>query len=62
MVYEYYDKFEYSYVSLYSRIEPSIERLNELGKEGWELVKLFEPQTVEQYKAILKRKIMSINA
>lgn len=61
MVYEYYDKFEYKISKLYSSLEKSIEVLNTLGTEGWELHKLIFPTSVgEQYSAILIRKIMSI--
>ena len=52
------DKFEYRYEPLYSSIESSINILNILGKDGWELFSLKTPKsTGEQYKALLKRRI-----
>ena len=52
------DKFEYKYEILYSSLESSINKLNLLGKDGWELFNLKTPKsTGEPYKALLKRRI-----
>lgn len=58
MTLEYYDKYEYKYASLSFSIERSVLVLNKEGEEGWELIKLFEPELGgDSYKALLKRKI-----
>jgi len=59
MIYEKYDKFEYNYIKLKSNISNSIEILNSLGQEGWELINLELPkETGDIYKGLLKRKII----
>lgn len=61
---EYTDKFEYKYEPLRSSIESSINALNLLGEQGWELIELIKPKSGivgELYKAILKRKIYTKN-
>ena len=59
MIYETYDKFEYNYIKLKSNISNSIEILNNLGQEGWELINLELPkETGDIYKGLLKRKII----
>lgn len=59
MTLEYYDKFEYKYEPLFSSLESSIAALNLRGNDGWELFELIKPNGYgEQYKAILKRKII----
>ena len=59
MTLEYYDKFEYKYEPLFLSLESSIAALNLRGNYGWELVELIKPNGYgEQYKAILKRKII----
>ena len=58
---ESYDKFEYKYIKLSTSIQKSVDTLNVEGAEGWELIKLFEPQTAlcgDVFRALLKRKII----
>ena len=57
---ELYDKFEYKYIKLSTSIQKSVDTLNIEGTEGWELIKLFEPQAPlggDIFRALLKRKI-----
>lgn len=57
---ESYDKFEYKYIKLSTSIQKSVDTLNIEGTEGWELIKLFEPQVPlggDIFRALLKRKI-----
>ena len=58
---ESYDKFEYKYIKLSTSIQKSVDILNVEGAEGWEIVKLFDPQTAlcgDVFRALLKRKII----
>ena len=58
VIYEAYDKFEYIYVELGMSPQRSIDILNKKGKEGWELIKLFNPiMSGDIYKGLMKRKI-----
>lgn len=60
MMLESYDKFEYKYVKLSISPQRSVDILNSEGSEGWELIKLFEPQASlggDIFRALLKRKI-----
>ena len=58
VIYEAYDKFEYTYVGLGMSPQRSVDILNEKGKEGWELIKLFNPvMGGDIYKGLMKRKI-----
>ena len=58
VIYEAYDKFEYKYVELGISPQRSVDILNEKGKEGWELIKLFNPvMGGDIYKGLMKRKI-----
>ena len=58
MEYQSFERYEYKYAPLYSSIDTSVNMLNQLGEEGWELIELEKPKSVgEQYKAILKRKL-----
>ena len=60
VIYEAYDKFEYTYVKLGMSPQRSIDILNEMGKEGWELIKLFDPTMGgDIYRGLMKRKITS---
>ena len=57
MKFQTIDKFEYKYEELSSSIHKAIIKLNELGKEGWELIKIENPTSYVGYKALLKRRI-----
>jgi hypothetical protein len=60
MILEAYDKFEYKYIKLSTSINISVDKLNECGIEGWELIKFFEPRNAllgDTFAALLKRKI-----
>lgn len=60
MILEAFDKFEYKHVKLSTSINTTIKTLNELGNEGWEVIKFNDPQSMiggTPYEALLKRKI-----
>ncbi len=61
MLYKGIDKFEYKFENFWSSIDKTIQRLNILGQEGWEIIELIKPKTIgEQYKGFLKRKITEV--
>lgn len=63
MKYQGIDKFEYKYIKLSINLEKSIDKLNQEGESGWEVIKLFEPQTAlygDVFKVLLKRKITEV--
>jgi len=49
------DKWEYMTVSILNRMDVEIKTLNELGREGWEFVFMFE--NMLSFSALFKRKI-----
>ena len=46
---------QWEYCDVYGNVQSFVKKLNEEGKQGWEVVNVFSETTV--YRAILKRPI-----
>jgi hypothetical protein len=61
MEYQYFEKFEYKIVRM-SPYDRDLERkLNELGKNGWELISFNKDEDGLNKQLILKRKLICYN-
>ena len=61
MKYQAIDRFEYSYQILSRSIVESVEKLNKLGEDGWEVIQFRNPASQSgTHSALLKRKITEI--
>jgi len=61
MKYQAIDRFEYSYQILSRSIVESVEKLNKLGEDGWEVIQFRNPTSQSGiHSALLKRKITEI--
>ncbi len=61
MEYQAYDKFEYKIIRMSSYDRDLEKKLNELGKEGWELISFNKDEDSLNKQLILKRKLICYN-
>ena len=61
MKYQAIDRFEYSYQVLSRSLAESVEKLNKLGKDGWEVIQFRNPTSQSgTHSVLLKRRITEI--